>query len=784
MRFLSAIVLSCLLSVSTQAETSIDYSDRIELARKTGHWIVVTNNHLFQLGDLFFPDRPVARVKFIQDLVKLNSGYFINGELRSLVPGLALRLPGYVMLATDTVPAQIVTANPEPSYEAPNFDMSAGTMSSSETSITSPLESTPDRPTAAETAPVIAPTEKTALIQEPARYTDQYMETSELEALDEVLRKQPKGRRSLDAEYYYHNSNGTSYNSIEQGLNLDYRIETLQSGNLFLNSSFQQFNTEIQNNLTDGDDWMLKLGHTDMPVGNTWIMDNTFGQQRTLADAFLLGGYRYRLPGSQLAGLTGRLRSEDTQFKWYAGNTGAYKGISSRRFENDGGETAGLFMQHELTPTLSIGGALSALNNHSQVEDHTSLLGAFSFHLPNVSHDLHILINDDGNLAVWNDNSHNNIAQWRIRYGIFHAQPDLKWNNSIIASDQQGLYAQATTRRQKLELSLGYDFQEFGLESSSPGSTRSHSVFANSLYNVNRTVNTGITTSIFNRSFDILGGGNLQQNSFNLSQFLRIRSVTGITSIDLFYSQTNSSDNNNNSQNMGLSIRKNWRLPLHQDLELEVRAEQTNYELQSDTNRVQTSISYTNDWQDNLSWSIDLTAFQNQNTSILDSKGVHAGLSALWQITPRWHGRLNIDTGNSSDSDPYTSGERKTKTISFTLGYSQRTGRPFQYYGQRSSSNATGKIKGIIFFDENRDGIKQHNEKFARGVRILLDGKYETLTDQKGEYEYTPVYTGAHTIELIIEDLPLPWTLEDESKLSIRIDSRQTTRIDFSLIKI
>ncbi len=777
MRYLYAIILCFFISVATEADldsttsisansvikTVIDYADQIQESRKTGSWVVVKTGHLFELANLFFPDRSVARMKFIQDVVKLNSGYFSAGKMRTLLPGIVLRLPGYVMIATDTVPADMFRQGALPASDPVDskipVDSTIGTGINTETETT-------------------------------LKYADQYMESSELEALNQILSKQPAGRRSLDAEYYYYNNKGSDNSHIEQGLNLGFKRETLQSGNLFVKSSFQHLNNEIQNSNDDEYDWLIKLGQTDLPIGNRWLMDNTLGQQRSLPDAFLLGGYRYRLPGSPMAGISGRLRSDNTQYKWYAGNTGDYQGVSSRRFEEDGGKTAALFMQHDLSSTLSVGGALSGLNNHDQIEDHNSMLGAMGFRTTETQHNLRILLNDDGNMAVWNDNLHSNVAGWRMRYGAFHAEPELKWNDSAIASDQQGLYAQATTQKQKLELSLGYDFQEFGLKNNSPESSNTHSGFANSLYRVNRTVNTGITTSFSKRNYNIISGSNIQHDSFSISQFIKVRSLTGVTSLDLFYSQTDTTDRTNNSHTQGLNLRRNWQLPLHQSLELEFRVEQTDSEQQSDEKMYQTSLYYSNDWLENLSWDANLTAFQNQNYLAgginNHNNGVHIGLSASWQITPQWHSRLILDTGKTStpDSDPFAAGEQRTETISVTLGYSQYTGRRFQYVGRRSSSRATGKIRGIIFFDENRDGLRQYDEKLAGNVRILLDGKYEIFTNNKGEYEYYPVYIGIHTMGIVIEDLPLPWTLEDENSISIQVNSRQTTKVNFPLIKI
>ncbi|MEQ1517665.1 MAG: hypothetical protein ABL931_14370, partial [Usitatibacteraceae bacterium] len=61
---------------------------------------------------------------------------------------------------------------------------------------------------------------------------------------------------------------------------------------------------------------------------------------------------------------------------------------------------------------------------------------------------------------------------------------------------------------------------------------------------------------------------------------------------------------------------------------------------------------------------------------------------------------------------------------------------------------------------------------------VTLDGKFSARTNALGAFEFASVAAGAHTLTVLQDDLPLPWTLETEQKITASISTRATTRID------
>jgi hypothetical protein len=89
-----------------------------------------------------------------------------------------------------------------------------------------------------------------------------------------------------------------------------------------------------------------------------------------------------------------------------------------------------------------------------------------------------------------------------------------------------------------------------------------------------------------------------------------------------------------------------------------------------------------------------------------------------------------------------------------------------------------------VFFDENGDSVRQARERAAVGATVVLDGRYQARTDEQGRYSFAPVPTGEHEVTVLTEELPLPWSLDDERPRPIVVRFRQTAEVSFPLVAI
>jgi hypothetical protein len=95
-----------------------------------------------------------------------------------------------------------------------------------------------------------------------------------------------------------------------------------------------------------------------------------------------------------------------------------------------------------------------------------------------------------------------------------------------------------------------------------------------------------------------------------------------------------------------------------------------------------------------------------------------------------------------------------------------------------------GEISGEVFYDLNQDGERQAGEQAARGVFVYLDGRYERVTDNLGRYTFRNVRAGEHSVSLAVEDLALPWGLDDETPRAVGVSVRGNSVVDFALTRI
>ncbi len=113
------------------------------------------------------------------------------------------------------------------------------------------------------------------------------------------------------------------------------------------------------------------------------------------------------------------------------------------------------------------------------------------------------------------------------------------------------------------------------------------------------------------------------------------------------------------------------------------------------------------------------------------------------------------------------------------------SGAPYQSIGLRTLGSAgAGSIRGIVYFDANRDGAQQADERGAPGVEVELDGRYRVTTDRDGRFEFPIVATGNHRITLRLDTVPLPWGASLERGLEVYVPLRGTAPASIPVVKV
>jgi hypothetical protein len=91
-----------------------------------------------------------------------------------------------------------------------------------------------------------------------------------------------------------------------------------------------------------------------------------------------------------------------------------------------------------------------------------------------------------------------------------------------------------------------------------------------------------------------------------------------------------------------------------------------------------------------------------------------------------------------------------------------------------------GFIQGSVFLDENDSGLRDAGEAGVPGITVILNDRFSARTDSQGNFSFPMVATGAHTLRVMTDNLPLPWRFEDaEVVQEVELGVRQQVRVDF-----
>ncbi|SEA71541.1 SdrD B-like domain-containing protein [Variovorax sp. YR216] len=121
-----------------------------------------------------------------------------------------------------------------------------------------------------------------------------------------------------------------------------------------------------------------------------------------------------------------------------------------------------------------------------------------------------------------------------------------------------------------------------------------------------------------------------------------------------------------------------------------------------------------------------------------------------------------------------------SRTLLLAIRYEARAGTTSVPIGG-SAAGGSGRLEGHVFFDQNGNGVREANEGGVPGVTVVLNGRFVTRTDAQGLYSFPAVAPGNHEIELIPDNLPLPWSNPGPATRRVDVFVRDTTTADFAI---
>jgi hypothetical protein len=620
-------------------------------------------------------------------------------------------------------------------------------------------------------------------------YEDQYLLEGDVPVYDlgVPLTVEPLGYRRLAAELvYYDGDHDTFGDEVERGGRTSWRQETLNWGTLEAQAQFVDFDSSYLGRAATGSEGLVTFRQSAMAVSDIAVLDTAVGHQRTVLDSLLHGGYRYRLPTTPLLGASVELARPEGDLRLTTGKVGVYRGIALPRFEETGGKLTTIAYHRHVNEQLEFGGELANLRDDDDIRDHTSMLLGARYAPPWSAHEhsARLLADGDGSLGFWTDSVTELGTNPVLRYGMFYFDAELAWTDVPIANDQMGLYLRADISKYRYSLSAGYDYTETGLDAIELAPSKTNTIYVSSNLRVARRLSLGFNGDVSTRSFT--GTFSDEQFVWRGNAYVLLGLWLGDMRIEAFGDEVDSDAPGNRRQRNGFRAAFDWRMHQRVRLTTELRTQRYD-ELRGDVNRDELSVLFRYDLLDNLSLGLNTALYRARSDAFPADDGVGINADVRWAFRPSWYASLSLNHNRAAldtlDPDLSAYSDLRDSTVWLTVGYARSAGQPYPMFGRAHDGKAgTGGLSGEVFFDENRDSIRQPSERVAAGATVLLDGRYETRTDEQGRYAFAPVPTGTHEVTLLTEELPLPWGLDDERPRSVTVWFRQTADLDFPLV--
>jgi hypothetical protein len=172
-----------------------------------------------------------------------------------------------------------------------------------------------------------------------------------------------------------------------------------------------------------------------------------------------------------------------------------------------------------------------------------------------------------------------------------------------------------------------------------------------------------------------------------------------------------------------------------------------------------------------------------------------SNMSITWQAAPDWLLLLGFFESRLGSwhtlnvTSPLTAPgaslvpAAQDRGLFLTVRYQRASGLHFAPLGGAPGAGS-GSIAGYIFLDANENGRRDADELGAEHITVLLDHKYSVETDAKGRYEFSAVVAGHHTIEAVMDNLPLPWSFANQGQHEVDIKTRGRSVLDIAATRM
>jgi len=523
----------------------------------------------------------------------------------------------------------------------------------------------------------------------------------------------------------------------ETGVQLSGMLDTPNHGAITLEANLRT----SEQGYGYGSGHLVSLFQIGLPMNGGWLVNNSLGVTNTPAVDLARSQYRFFVPVILDNGVATEWRNagRNLQLHGSIGQPGLLTGIHVPTFEDLGGRQASAGVQ------WSDGGLWSVALQAADVEDvqldtrqlsaaedvsAQSWFGAIAWGTPDTRAQLNLVESstDDqsGRVGAWVDAA---IQQGRTRhnFGAFHLESDLVWGSLSLTSNLQGGYYRASFQDRRWVLDGGVDY----VTPVSGGGDSTIFAIGYGGYQVSSRRGLG-------------GGLNVRQggtDAWSAFGFVDEVNRLGIGRAQVDYATDDVRDN------AQLTLNQTWNTPPSTRLGSSLFLGREEIADES-ANRIGIALNGGGDLRSNLA--LDVNARWDTSDGQASYDNVLASAALNWTFAKGWAMGANYYVSRNTWRTPL---EVTSPIPGFPTVENQRSDDEGFFvnvrYQWRAGSRTTplegalgrgsGSINGVLFLDENDNGLFDAGEAGAPNVVVLLNGRFAARTNSEGRFEFPSV---------------------------------------------
>jgi hypothetical protein len=588
------------------------------------------------------------------------------------------------------------------------------------------------------------------------------------------------------------------------GVSVNGFVETPQHGTFTISAALSKSSVDLADARERSTSDLWRIDQVAMPLDNGWFANHSLGNTSSVQVPIARGLGRLGLPTIPLEGFTGQyVNGVRANYAFAAGRPGLYTGQGTTGFDTGSGraEFAGGQQTQQLGPgnsTVAVqwneGHDVRRNGDQGNSYDTQGLWGGWQWEgqapwadslasgstplwrrkggLQVQANVLHTRIDDPSKPG---DNEHSGAwadARWRSDLldqagGVFYLQPNLRWSTYDLVSDLRGAYWRGDLSTRRWFLSASTEWAESMTGQSVGGKYLDLS--ANYRLDTRTTIAGG--AAIRRGGAD---GESVLAAIERLSRWGQTRWQVEVLRTPEQRSRRIGADHTFSGTTDGML-----------SLSLAVERQQTaTYE---NTSVIWGIVGNVHPWT-GVTLDANLRGSEGRDQHVLNG-----GLGATWTLNSNWsmvaqwsrtHGQdstaLAVLSPVNQAAELLTVQPISSSRVEFTLRYQQSAGTSQVPLGGAPGAGS-GTVSGYVYYDTNDNGRREASERGVADAIVRLDGRFLTRTDSQGRYEFGLVAAGEHLIEVVADNLPLPWSLALPGTQPLQVQVRRTTTRDFGV---